>query len=212
MGQAPREQGNAVLPPRGGRDPATSPRFPPDSGRRRAASCGAGGLARASLPAQDSRRRGAPPASLQPRRLWPGSVAARQPAIPLWEPASALGWPGRGRRARASSRPGRRPRCGERPRQAALGTREGSCARGLLPREEACKTADSSRSWKTQLWQSAARPAGSHPPPPPPAPTPHFPLRPVPRGDNCDLLLRDCRRLEGSLCVCPGQCSSGGGE
>lgn len=125
----------------------------------------------------------APPASLQPRRLWPGSVAARQPAIPM----------GTGLRPRLARAGPPRPYASLLDPAAVLGAARGpggrpsgpgrSCAWPSAPGEEACKTANSSRSWKTQLWQSAAKtPAlGAAPPPPPPAPLP-LPSQPVPHG------------------------------
>lgn len=82
-----------------GRPRYVAPASHRSSGHRRAASCGAALAAwPASLPARDSRLR-------LPRRprssLADSGPALSQPASPrsLWEPASALGWPGRGRRA-----------------------------------------------------------------------------------------------------------------
>lgn len=163
----------------------------------------------ASLPARDSRRRGClaglAPASptLAPlcrsrsardpygNRPPPALVRAGplRPQASLPDPAAVLG---------AARGPGGR-----------LSGPERSCAWPSAPGEEACKIANSSRSWKTQLRQSAAKTAALGAAPlHAPLPTPTSLAACTTRGDNCDLLLRGCKRLEGSLCVCPGQCCS----
>ncbi|XP_026967535.1 atherin-like [Sagmatias obliquidens] len=168
------KQGRAV-PPLGG---ATSPAPPLLRGRgetrqRRA------GFPPAPQPPPRSLERGhvaarpAPPSP--PRTHGAGAVgpasscladsrpARSRPAGPrsLWEPPPALAWPGRGRSAPASlpdpvavlaaaKGPGGLPRS---PGEAVLDVGPGPCT-SLCRGEEACKIANSSRSWKMQLWQS----------------------------------------------------------
>ena len=149
------------LPPRrccaaAGKPASAAPASHPRPGPRRAASSGATWRPGPRLPHRPGLT--APQLSGRPSSCLADSRPARsRPAGPrsLWEPA------GRGRSAPASlpdpaavlaaaKGPGGLPRS---PGEAVLDVGPGPCT-SLCRGEEACKMANSSRSWKTQLWQS----------------------------------------------------------